>query len=146
MPCFFLPPLSDSQEDTEAPHHWAFWLLLLFAKIAKARLVSCHKNIESKTHKMLVPKKYRFIHLVITVCSHAMQPLTTIPLWPPPSFSFLRPKSTPTCITASPTLVPLKPLFSTVSLLRSLWFQMNWPSQKERKRRKRKKKKNDRFG
>lgn len=144
MPCFFLPPLSDSQEDTEAPHHWAFWLLLLFAKIAKARLVSCHKNIESKTHKMLVPKKYRFIHLVITVCSHAMQPLTTIPLWPPPSFSFLRPKSTPTCITASLTPHPCTPqtpvLYRVPPPVTLVSDELAQPERKKEKEKKKKKK------
>lgn len=145
VPRFCLPPLSDSpsptpplQEYTEAPHHWAFWLLLLFAKIAKARLVSCHKDIESQTRKMLVPKKYRFIHLVIIVCSHAMQPLTSIPLWPPPSFSFRMPKSTPTCITASstPTLVPPNPYSLPCPSSGHSGFRWTGPARKKERKRK----------
>lgn len=76
VPCLFLPPLSPSlplQEHTEAPPHQAFWLGLLFAKIADANSVSCHKNTEAKTDKMLIPKKCRFIRLVIIACSHEMQ-------------------------------------------------------------------------
>lgn len=89
---------------------------------------------------MLVPKKYRFIHPVIIVCSHGMQPLTTIPLWPPPSVSFRMPKSTPTCIPASSTPHPCtpKPLFSTVSLLRSLWFRWTGPARKKERKKEKK--------
>lgn len=69
------------------------------------------KKTEAKTREMPVPKKYRFIHLVIAVCSHKIQtathshpPFGRLPLFLPKTA-----KSTPDCITTillSPVIPP----------------------------------------
>lgn len=87
---------------------------------------------------MLVPKKYRFIHQVIVVCSHKTQTATRnhptcgwVPLFLP------KHPSPPLAASLPPPSHPLnaQALFTTVSLLRPLYFRWNWPNQEKKKNR-----------
>lgn len=113
---FFLSPLSlwpPLQEYTETPHPFAFWLPLSLPKLLKIcqNSVLKKKKTDAKTREMPVPKKYRFIHLVIAVCSqkiqtatHSHPPFGRLPLFLPQTA-----KSTPDCITTillSPVIPP----------------------------------------
>ena len=130
----FLPP---PQEYTEAPLHYLSCCSSL-AKTAEAGLVSCHKNVEAKTHQILVPKKYGFIHLVMIVCSHKLQqPLATLPLPASSLFFFPNVRSPPldaSLLSPSHPSYPRNPRSLPCPSSGHSGFRWNWSSQEKRKK------------
>lgn len=113
-------------------------MLLRFASITEASSVSCHETIEAKPDKMFIPKRYKFIHLVIACPCETQTAAHSHPhLGRPLSFSSQTSKPTPSCIAAfhRPPIPHSLPSPSSGSL----WFQKELvqPDREKKKKKER---------
>lgn len=136
MPFLLLPPLSPLPplQEYTGTASLGFPDLLLFASITEASSVFCHETKEAKPDKMFIPKRYKFIHLVIACPCETQTAAHSHPhLGRPLSFSSQTSKPTPSCIAAfhRPPIPHSLPSPSSGSL----WFQKELvqPDREEKK-------------